>query len=84
MVGKQKKLNFVNTTIRYTAILKRFSNEKFRYSFFIFAQNINCGYTLEPPQWGGSNEYPQSKFYSKNKKKCIAPLTPVLPYKSGV
>ena len=30
--------------------------------FHIFAQNIDCGYTLEPPQWGGSNEYPQSMF----------------------
>ena len=28
----------------------------------IFAQNRDCGYTLEPPQWGGSNEYPQSMF----------------------
>ena len=27
-----------------------------------FAQNIDCGYTLEPPHWGGSNEYPQSMF----------------------
>ena len=23
-------------------------------------QNIHCGYTLEPPRRGGSNEYPQS------------------------
>ena len=30
--------------------------------FHIFAQNIDCGYTLEPPQRGGSNEYPQSLF----------------------
>ena len=30
--------------------------------FLIFAQNINCGYTLEPPRRGGSNEYPQSMF----------------------
>ena len=37
--------------------------------FLIFAQNIDCGYTLEPPQRGGSNEYPQSMFWSKNKKK---------------
>ena len=27
-----------------------------------FAQNVDCEYTLEPPQWGGSNEYPQSMF----------------------
>ena len=36
--------------------------------FLIFAQNIDCGYTLEPPRRGGSNEYPQSMFWSKNKK----------------
>ena len=39
------------------------------YFFLIFAQNIDCGYTLEPPRRGGSNEYPQSTFWSKNKKK---------------
>ena len=26
--------------------------------FLIFAQNIDCGYSLEPPPRGGSNEYP--------------------------
>ena len=36
--------------------------------FLIFAQNIDCGFTLEPPRRGGSNEYPQSMFWSKNKK----------------
>ena len=30
--------------------------------FLIFAQNIDCGYSLEPPRRGGSNEYPQSMF----------------------
>ena len=25
--------------------------------FLIFAQNIDCGYSLEPPRRGGSNEY---------------------------
>ena len=33
---------------------------------------------------GGSNEYPQSMFWSKNKKKRYTPATPVLLYKSGV
>ena len=27
--------------------------------FHIPAQNIDCGYSLEPPRRGGSNEYPQ-------------------------
>ena len=28
----------------------------------IFAQNLDCGYALEPPRRGGSNDYPQSMF----------------------
>ena len=32
--------------------------------FLISAPNIDCGYSLEPPQWGGSNEYPQSMFWA--------------------
>ena len=36
--------------------------------FLISAQNIDCGYSLEPPRQGGSNEYPQSMFFSRNKK----------------
>ena len=44
--------------------------------FLIFAQNIDCGYTLEPPHRGGSNEYPQSMFWSKNKKNRYTPLNP--------
>ena len=30
--------------------------------FHISAQNIDCGYSLEPPRRGGPNEYPQSMF----------------------
>ena len=44
--------------------------------FLIFAQNIDCGYTLEPPRRGGSNEYPQSMFWSKNKKNRNTPAYP--------
>ena len=32
----------------------------------ISTQNIDCGYSLEPPRRGGSNEYPQSMFLSRN------------------
>ena len=75
-------------SMQYTEIFKFVKNEKFRLKmyniFIIFAQNIDCGYTLEPPQGGGSNEYPQSMFWSKNKKKGIPLRTPVLLYKSGV
>ena len=33
--------------------------------FVISAQNIDCGYSLEPPRRGGSNEYPQSMFWAE-------------------
>ena len=44
--------------------------------FLIFAENIDCGYTLEPPRRGGSNEYLQSMFWSKNKKNRYTPANP--------
>ena len=40
--------------------------------FHISAQNIDCGYSLEPPRRGGSNEYPQS-ILSRNKKNNVYP-----------
>ena len=33
--------------------------------FLIFARNIDCWYSLEPPRRGGSNEYPLSMFWAK-------------------
>ena len=41
-------------------------------------ENIDCGYSLEPPRRGDSNEYPQSMFLGRNKKKKIM-YTPVNP-----
>ena len=36
------------------------------YIIFLFLlKNIECGYSLEPPRWGGSNEYPQSMFWAE-------------------
>ena len=48
--------------------------------FHISAQNIDCGYSLEPPRRGGSNEYPQSMFLSRNKKNDIYPSKPQFYY----
>ena len=50
--------------------------------FFIFLiKIIDCGYSLEPPHWGSSNEYPQSMFLSRNKKKKrIYPCKPQFKY----
>ena len=56
----------------------------FRYkNYDIFhktAQNIDCGYSLEPPRRGGSCEYPQSMFLSKNKKNNVYPEKPQFYY----
>ena len=48
--------------------------------FHISAQNIDCGYSLEPPHRGGSNEYPQSIFLSRNKKNNVYPFKPQFYY----
>ena len=63
----------------YSNILKILppKTEKFQMKnsdiFLISAQNIDCGYSLEPPLRGGSNEYPQSMFLSRNKKNNVYP-----------
>ena len=46
----------------------------------ISAQNIDSGYSLEPPHRGGSNEYPQSRFLSRNEKNNVYPCTPQFYY----
>ena len=64
--------------------------------FFIFLlKKIDCGYSLEPPRRGGSNEYPQSMFLSRrgssnkypqsmflsrNMKKNVYPCKPQFYY----
>ena len=48
--------------------------------FHISAQNIDCGYSLDPPRRGGSNEYPQSMFLSTNKKNNVHPGEPQFYY----
>ena len=59
-------------------------NENFQiknsYIFHITAQNIDCGYLLEPPQAGGSNKYPQSMFLSRNKNNNVYPCKPQFYY----
>ena len=42
--------------------LKKIQIKKITDIFQISAQNIDCGYSSEPPRRGGSNEYPQSMF----------------------
>ena len=71
----------------YSNILKILpsKNENFQIKisdiFHICAQNIDCGYSLEPPRRGGSNKYPQSMFLSRNKKiVSVSPCKPPFYY----
>ena len=45
--------HYANMSMQYTAIFHGCKNDNFQMKFFdiflIFAQNIDCGYTLEPP-----------------------------------
>ena len=76
--------NIMKTRLfKYT---ENFTTKKWKFSnknsdiFHISAQNIDCEYSLEPAQWGGSNEYPQSTFLSRNKKNNVYPCTPQFYY----
>ena len=55
-------------------------NENFHWKnfdiFLTFAQNIDCGYMLELPRRGSTNEYPQSMFWIINKKYSYTPANP--------
>ena len=48
--------------------------------FHISVRNMDCGYSLEPPRRGGSNEYPRSMFLSRNKKNNAYPCKPQFYY----
>ena len=54
----------------------KFSDKKNSDIFHISAQNIDCGYSLEPPRRGGSNEYPQPMFWAEIRKILYTPVNP--------
>ena len=54
--------------------------QKCQILFIFLLKNIDFGYSLEPPRRGGSNEYPQSMFLSKNKKNKVYPCKPQFYY----
>ena len=58
--------HYENTPIQIYRILPPKTEHfqiKISHILHISAQNIDCGYSLEPPRRGGSNEYPQSIFF---------------------
>ena len=57
--------------------------------FLFLLKNIDCGYSMEPPRRGVSNEYPQSIFFSRNiaeiRKLMYTPVNPSFTvWKSGL
>ena len=65
--------------MQYKEIFFKYKNGKNHKKNFdisnIFAQNIDCGYKIEPPRCG-FNKYPQSIFWIKIKKKKVYPCKP--------
>ena len=70
----------IQNTEHFTTKKRKFSHKKKSNIFHIFAQNIDCGYSLELLRRGGSNEYPQSMFLSRNKKNNVYPCKPQFYY----
>ena len=81
-----RRFKFITKT-RLFKYIENFTSKNRKFSgknsdiFHISAQNIDCGYSLEPPRRGGSNEYPQSMFLSRNKKNNVYPCKPQFYYK---
>ena len=76
--------HYENTPIQIHLEFYHKKNENFQVKksdiFNVFAQNIDCWYSLEPPRRGGSNEYPQSMFLSRNNKNNEYPCKPQFYY----
>ena len=49
-------------------------------SFLFLNENICCGYSLEAPRRGATNEYPQHMFSSRNKKHIMWILPLICSY----
>ena len=89
-IGQMNRLWSGQVTITKTRLFKYIDNftskiENFQIKasdiFHISAQNIDCGYSTEPPRRGGSDEYPQSTcttiyVLGRNKKINVYPCKP--------
>ena len=83
-VFKAPITHYENTPIQIYWTFKPLKNEKFSDKnsdiSHTSGENIDCGYSLEPPRRGGSNEYPQSMFLGRNKKNNVYPCKPQFYY----
>ena len=76
--------HYKNTAIQMYWKFYPKKNENFQIKnsdiFHISAQNIDCGYSLELPHQGGSNQYPQSMFWADIRKIMYIQVNPVFYY----
>ena len=49
-----------------------FTGAYITYFSYLCSKNIFCGYWLEPPRRGGSNEYPQFTFWGRNHSELMS------------
>ena len=65
------------TKTRLFKYIENFTTKNWKFSdknsdiFHISPRNIDCGYSLEPPRRGGSNEYHNICFWVEYEKECI-------------
>ena len=57
-----RKPYIILTPLNPTFILSNWGLQGYSLFFLFLFKNTYCGYSLEPPRRGGSNEYPQSMF----------------------
>ena len=78
-----ERLTIKGLSITKTRLFKSIENNfqiKKSDIFHVSGRYIDCGYSLEPPWWGGSNEYLKSMFLSRNKKNNVYPCKPQFYY----
>ena len=84
--GFECSKHYANTPMQYTSIIYSCENDNFQVKIIIFFSSFFfkhfLRYILETPHRGVSNEYPQSMFYSKNKKN-VYPCVPQVYYVRG-
>ena len=74
-------MHYANTSVQYTAIFHGCNNDNFQkkifdtFSYFC-SKHILWVHVRTASERGGSNEYPQSMFWSKNKKIKYTPVNP--------
>ena len=90
VASDQHPLDTSITKTRLFKYIENFTTKSWKFSdkksdiFHISDQNIDCGYSLEPPHRGGSNEYHNLFFCEKLWKIMYTPVNPSFRIKSGV